>query len=86
MCIAIDITNYQAIGYLEDLGLLMPSERQIELMESIIKNECVPKRFQFKSCLTKRERECLYWAALGKSSAEIAAELEIKVTTIDWHK
>lgn len=35
--------------------------------------------------LTDRERECLTWAGLGKSSAEAAAIMNISSNTVDFH-
>jgi len=35
--------------------------------------------------LTPRERECLHWAAVGKTDDEIASILTISATTAHWH-
>ncbi|MGE0658170.1 MAG: autoinducer binding domain-containing protein [Reyranellaceae bacterium] len=35
--------------------------------------------------LTPRERECLHWAAVGKTDDEIASILTISSTTAHWH-
>ncbi len=35
--------------------------------------------------LTPRERECLHWAAVGKTDDEIASILTISTTTAHWH-
>ncbi len=38
-----------------------------------------------ETLLTPRERECLYWAAMGKTSKEIADLLHCAQTTINFH-
>ncbi len=35
--------------------------------------------------LSSKQCECLYWVALGKTSAEIASILELSPYTIDYH-
>ncbi len=35
--------------------------------------------------LTERERECLSWAATGKTAAEVATALSLSKTTIIYH-
>jgi|GEM_PF-6033725 len=35
--------------------------------------------------LTPRERTCMSWVAVGKTSREIAAMLEISARTVDYH-
>ena len=37
------------------------------------------------SSLTKREIECLQWAALGKSSQDIAVILDLSVRGVEFH-
>ena len=49
--------------------------------KSIIKNS-----HYHKQTLTKREIECLHWAANGKSSIETASILKIKSTTVDEYR
>lgn len=36
--------------------------------------------------LSKREKECLYWASQGKSSEETAMILNIKKATVDTYR
>lgn len=38
-----------------------------------------------RSRLTPREKECLHWAAVGKTDDEIASILTISATTAHWH-
>lgn len=35
--------------------------------------------------LTARELECLRWAALGKTTAETASELQVAERTVEFH-
>ncbi len=35
--------------------------------------------------LTSRERECLEWLAMGRNTAEIAAEFDVSVSTVHTH-
>jgi DNA-binding CsgD family transcriptional regulator len=49
-------------------------------------NNFLRKNYQHFSTLTKREKEVLKLTALGKSSAEIAAQLFISVTTAETHR
>lgn len=36
--------------------------------------------------LTRREKECLYWAAMGKSSEETAIILRLKKETVRFYR
>lgn len=39
----------------------------------------------YTKTLTSRQRDCLRWVALGKSSTDIAAILDISHNTVDEH-
>ena len=78
--------NYMAIELLAKLGLYVPTQEQIDLMEALAANVTIKKSIYFNSCLSKRERDCLFWSACGKSSKEIATLFDIKVSTVHWHK
>lgn len=38
-----------------------------------------------KKTLSKKERECLYWVALGKTSGEISRILGVSHHTVNFH-
>ena len=78
------------LGTKEALGLSAGDCALLETMARVVWECCrasesfgtfAPDRVQ----LSPRERECLQWAAVGKSDADIAALVGIKVATAHFH-
>ncbi len=82
----VDLEATMAIEILERLGILKPSQEQLNLIELISSNILIKKRILFDTRLTPREKSCLYWAAKGKTSEEIARLLNIQKVTVDGYK
>lgn len=78
--------NYLAIELLERLGNVKPSQQQIDLLTDLLGRVALEYQLNFDQRLTKREIECLFWAAQGRTSDEIADLLKIKKTTVESHR
>lgn len=82
----VDLINLLAIELLERFGVDRPSQQQIDTMESFIVQVVCDGQFILHDKLTAREKDCLYWAAQGKSTEATAEILEIHKTTVETHR
>lgn len=63
--------NYLSIQLLEHIGVIDPTQEQIDLVEGLIATSSINMSQMFNQQLTQKEIACLSWAALGKSSRAI---------------
>lgn len=69
--------NYLAIQLLERIGILDPSQEQIDLIEELLARPLARGQLHFNHGLNSQEIACLYWAARGKSSKETAKLIDL---------
>ncbi len=81
-----DFANYLAIEILECLDIDTPNQDQISLLAKLVSNVSIKTQIVFDQQLSRRERGCLYWAANGKTSGEIAKIIGVKPSTVHWYK
>lgn len=55
------------------------------MIDALWMNEGTPRSYGRVELLTARERECLTWAAVGKSSRDIADIIGVSANTVDFH-
>jgi DNA-binding CsgD family transcriptional regulator len=60
--------------------------RSIILNDKFYRKSIIKRSYKAEQQLTKREVECLYWAAHGKSSDETAIILKIKKNTVEDYR
>lgn len=78
--------NYIAIELWERLGINDPSERQIEILESLLSNTIIYKTIIIDERLSSKESLCLILAAQGKSSKESALLLALSQTQVEFYR
>lgn len=81
--------NYFKITALERLaffGNKSPNSKQINEMVYLLENVGTVRSLSLDERLTKREKDCLYYMAIGKNTCEIAALLKIKKVTVKAHR
>jgi DNA-binding CsgD family transcriptional regulator len=71
-----------ARDYLHYLGNKRPKAEQLTAMQNLLCRVWVRRAVLFDPCLTKREKQCLYYAALGKKVKETAELIGVKVETV----
>lgn len=76
--------NYLAIRMLERIGIIDPTQEQIDIVEEVVSTTSINLKLIFDRNLTKKETACLYWAAQGKSSRATADLLGVSQATIEW--
>ncbi|HEX4044625.1 MAG TPA: helix-turn-helix transcriptional regulator [Gammaproteobacteria bacterium] len=82
----LDIINYLAISLLEKCGSKNPTQRQIDLMSSVLTKVTFIKEAYFNHPLTEREVGCLFWAAMGKTAKETADLLDLQTYTVEEYR
>jgi DNA-binding CsgD family transcriptional regulator len=78
--------NYLSLEVLEKLGNKKPTQKQIDLMTTILTNVSIVSSLVFDQQLSKCETSCLYWAAMGKTEKETAELLNINSYTVQQHR
>ncbi len=82
----LDGITKEAICLLNAVGINEPNMKQVSLIETLLKNTTITATMLFDSRLTQREKQCLYWAAMGKSSQETSELLDVTKHTIELHR
>lgn len=71
---------------LAKLGNNKPSQKQIDLAETILYKTTINQELTFNNRLTKREISCLLLAAKGKTRQQTAELLNIQTVTVDSYR
>ena len=66
----------------ERLGITEPTPEQSALVHAMFEYLAKDRGICFNSCLSEREKTCLYLLAKGKSLEQIASAMNIKRTTV----
>lgn len=75
-----------AVELLKKLGNSRPLKKQLALMELLLSKVSSLQSIYFNPLLTEREKMCLYWLAMGKTSPEIAELFDVKPSTIEYYR
>lgn len=75
-----------ALERLAFFGNKSPSIKQINEMVYLLENVGMVRSLTLDARLTKREKDCLYYTAIGKNTCEIAALLKVKKVTVKAHR
>jgi DNA-binding CsgD family transcriptional regulator len=78
-----DVTNYMAIEILETLGIGLPTEAQINFIETLLGNVVIKKNLLFDRRLTSAECHCLQFIAHGHSVVQIAEFFKVEPHEIE---
>lgn len=79
----VDQVNFLAISLLDHVGVTMPSQAVIDVMESVLSHTVIKKNIVFNQCLDKKECVCLFWAAKGKTTEETAKIMNMSSGSIE---
>ena len=74
--------NTLAVSILEFLGITKPAKHQINLIQEILAGVILRQEIFYSNHLTKKEKNCLYWTAIGLSIEEIARLLNVSTSTV----
>jgi DNA-binding CsgD family transcriptional regulator len=76
-----------ARALLHVLGNDHPSQKQINLMHTLLEKTVIEHHLVFDRKLTEREKCCLFLIASGQTTIQIADLLNVKSSTVDtWRK
>lgn len=78
--------NHLTRKVLDSIDINQPTQKQLRVVEKLLTSTLVQKIFSYHSQLTAREISCLYLAAKGLTSIEIAEFMNIKTSTVFTHK
>lgn len=81
-----DPVNFMSIELLSRLGIDTPTERQINIIESLLSSSVICRPVFFNERLNEKENLCLLLAAQGKSSKETALLLELTQTQVEFYR
>ncbi|MBY0544193.1 MAG: helix-turn-helix transcriptional regulator [Gammaproteobacteria bacterium] len=80
--------NLQSVAteLLKCVGNPNPTQKHIELMNSLLSHVVMSTPIMFDERLSQREVNCLFLAAKGKTSEETAVLLNISPATVESHR
>lgn len=73
---------------LKEMGIHNPKKTQLKLAQTLTQNLLIAVEHQlvFDKRLTKKEISCLFWAAKGKTTLEIARLLHVEISTVKTYR
>ena len=86
MLLAEQNPNYWSIEYLALLGNENPTQKQIDLIETLIAKVAIEQKLSFNHRLSDKEKNCLLLAATGKTTKETAKLLKLKYSTVKKYR
>lgn len=81
-------TGHLTTETLGEMGIIRPTKKQIKIIELFTQRILfsVAHHLAFNKKLSQKEISCLFWAANGKTTYEMAKLLNVEISTIKTHR